>query len=194
MNHSDEQLEKELRDLRPQTPSPELTRRIGNSLAAGPREERVTAFPGTEASADATPSPWRRRWVAPLALAATLAVVGALYLFGPRTEPPTGQGPGLAVTPTAPAATEAAPDNPVQTRAERLRELRPGPDYEPVKAENTLAAAEDEGVVMVGDNRAARQVRYHFVDTVVWENPMDGSTIEVSVPREEVVLIPLDTI
>ncbi|MCC5840182.1 MAG: hypothetical protein JJT96_08660 [Opitutales bacterium] len=60
-----------------------------------------------------------------------------------------------------------------------------------VRMEQHLANRIDDGVFIMGDRIGVQQFRYQFVDTVIWEDPRDGSTIEMSVPREEIVLVPL---
>ena len=60
-----------------------------------------------------------------------------------------------------------------------------------VRMEQHLANRIDDGVFIMGDRIGVQQFRYQFIDTVVWEDPRDGSTIEMSVPREEIVLVPL---
>lgn len=65
--------------------------------------------------------------------------------------------------------------------------------FRPVRAENRLRNKVDEGIVFLRNGLAARQYRYEFVDRVVWENPRDGSKMEMEIPREEVVLVPVRT-
>lgn len=63
----------------------------------------------------------------------------------------------------------------------------------PVRARNYLHNRVDDGLVFLNGGVTARQYRYQFVDRVVWEDPSDGSKIEMSVPREEIVLVPVHT-
>jgi hypothetical protein len=71
--------------------------------------------------------------------------------------------------------------------------VRPDEGFRPVHAENRLQNKVDEGIVFLRNGLPARQYRFEFVDRVVWENPRDGSTMEMEVPREEVVLVPVRT-
>ncbi|MCC5807016.1 MAG: hypothetical protein JJU00_11875 [Opitutales bacterium] len=86
---------------------------------------------------------------------------------------------------------DADPGSPAVARTDPADTAAPSPRMRPVRAENYLANRIDEGVFIVGNHIAARQYRYQFVDTVVWEDPRDGTTVEMSVPREEIVLVPI---
>jgi len=66
-------------------------------------------------------------------------------------------------------------------------------DFKPVLAQNNLRDRVDEGIVFLKNGVTARKYRYEFVDKVVWRNPSDGAVIEMEVPRDEVVLIPVQT-
>ncbi len=65
--------------------------------------------------------------------------------------------------------------------------------YQPVLAENNLKDRIDEGIVFLDGGLTARKYRYQFIDTVVWKNPTNGARVEMQVPRDEVVLIPVQT-
>jgi hypothetical protein len=65
--------------------------------------------------------------------------------------------------------------------------------FKPVLAQNNLRDRVDEGIVFLKNGVTARKYRYEFVDKVVWRNPSDGAVIEMEVPRDEVVLIPVQT-
>lgn len=60
-----------------------------------------------------------------------------------------------------------------------------------VHAQNQLRQRIDEGVVFLDNGLAARRYRFEFVDRMVVEDPEDGSRMEVMIPREEVVLVPV---
>lgn len=65
--------------------------------------------------------------------------------------------------------------------------------FEPVLAQNNLKDRVDEGIVFLGNGLTARKYRYEFIDRVVWRNPSNGAVVEMEVPRDEVVLIPVQT-
>ena len=70
----------------------------------------------------------------------------------------------------------------------------PDPDtFRPILAENNLKSRVDEGIVFLRNGLTARRYRYEFVDRVVWKNPSDGAIMEMEIPRDEVVLIPVQT-
>lgn len=65
--------------------------------------------------------------------------------------------------------------------------------FRPVVAENNYKGRVDEGIVFLRNGLTARRYRYEFIDRVVWRNPSDGAVIEMEVPRDEVVLVPVQT-
>lgn len=85
-------------------------------------------------------------------------------------------------------------DEPVRAPAAMLADRNENPasfGMRAVRMEHHLANRIDDGVFIMGDRIGVQQFRYQFVDTVVWEDPRDGSRVEMSVPREEIVLVPL---
>lgn len=65
--------------------------------------------------------------------------------------------------------------------------------FKPVIAQNNLKERIDEGIVFLDGGLTARKYRYQFIDRVVWRNPKNGARVEMEVPRDEVVLIPVQT-
>ncbi len=65
--------------------------------------------------------------------------------------------------------------------------------FVPVAAENIFEGVRNEGVTLTGDNRPVQKLRYQFSDSYQWVNPDDGSTIEMTVPRERIILVPVPT-
>lgn len=61
----------------------------------------------------------------------------------------------------------------------------------PVSATNVFYGADVERTVQMSDDLQAQQVRLHYVDTITWRDPRRNASIQWSVPREEVVLVPL---
>ncbi len=178
---TDEELnafEEELRALRPGPPSARLRARLETLV-----DERAGDRPRPAAPADTLA--WKQRlrrhghW---LAIAAGLALALAVYLWRPFEPLPedtasANGAPGLA----APSSGEAAPAVDAEPR------------FRAVKARNTLKHRIDEGLVTLDGGLSARRYRFQFVDTIVWEDPNDGSRFEVSTPREELVLVPVHT-
>jgi hypothetical protein len=63
-----------------------------------------------------------------------------------------------------------------------------------VQAINALQGLVDEGMVLIEDDLPAYRYRYHFTDTLRLENPQDGTQLEIAIPREEVVFVPMLTL
>lgn len=51
----------------------------------------------------------------------------------------------------------------------------------------------DDGTVLMDDDRPARQVRRQVVQTVCWYDPKQQTMVELTVPREQVMLIGLNS-
>jgi len=111
------------------------------------------------------------RWISGLAAALVVLAAGFRLLI-PESEP------SLSAEPVASADGKVADQS---------------GGFEPVVAENLLQERIDEGIVFLNNGAAARKYRYEFIDRVVWKNPADGSTMEIEVPREEVVMVPVQT-
>lgn len=65
--------------------------------------------------------------------------------------------------------------------------------YLPIRTQNRLLARADEGIIFLDNGVSARRYRFHFVDTTVWENPSDGTRLAMEVPREEIILVPVQS-
>lgn len=61
--------------------------------------------------------------------------------------------------------------------------------YEPVGATSVLYDMKDDGVAYLPDRTPGRQVRYRYVDTYTWKNPATKASLKWSVPRDEVRLV-----
>ncbi|MBI3885684.1 MAG: hypothetical protein HY302_08160 [Opitutae bacterium] len=171
-----QELETELKSLRPRRPSALLARRIGRELAAevmpppapAPRDEPRPALRG----------PWS--W-APLAAAAAVALLATVGVLRLRNSPSVAPAAPLALA--APQASAAA--SPAPETASAARDL-----YRPVLASNVLYDMKDEGVVYLADRTPARQTRYRYLDTYTWKNPRTNASLKWSMPRDEVRVQP----
>jgi hypothetical protein len=65
----------------------------------------------------------------------------------------------------------------------------PGPVYEGT----VLVGQRDEGIVAMGTSGVARKVRCRYVDNVQWQNRARGIVLTAGVPREEVMLVPVES-
>jgi hypothetical protein len=63
--------------------------------------------------------------------------------------------------------------------------------FDPVTAENVLVDSLDEGVVTLTDGTPARRVRQLYVDTITWRNPRTQASLQWTLPREEVRVLPI---
>lgn len=61
----------------------------------------------------------------------------------------------------------------------------------PVSATNVFYGGDVERTVQVADDLKAQQVRLHYVDTITWRDPRRNASIQWTVPREEVLLVPV---
>lgn len=160
----DREFEQRLRAAQPVLPRQEIARDIHRAMQQASRRQRM--------------SHWRSltAWSG-LAVAASVIVTFGILLFNGRFSL---------------VNENQVPDVPVALNVE------PGldggaDDFRPVLAENNLKSRIDEGIVFLRNGMTARQYRYEFLDRVVWENPSDGAILELEIPREEVVLVPVQT-
>ncbi len=145
------QLEAELRRMRPAAVPDELMLRIGRELArpAAPRPPAVV------------------HWIWGVTVPAAAALAVWLAPAGLRAPQDGGTGMRAAATTVAEAA------------------------LKPVKVENVLVAAQDEGFVTLDDGTPARRARLKFVDSVTWKDPRSNASLTWTVPREEVRVMPV---
>jgi len=61
----------------------------------------------------------------------------------------------------------------------------------PVAVRDVLVDSRDEGYVLLADGWPARRLREAHVDTIVWTDPRSASSLQWSVPRVEVRIIPV---
>jgi hypothetical protein len=170
MNESD--LENELRALRPIAPSTSLEDRIAADLGesrmvvAAPRALRV---PGAgvipRPAAPGLFAQWLRGfgW----ALAGATAAVALLLHFQKAEQP---EKPSTSVI----AAVDDEADS-----------------FLPAESEREFVDADDSGILYGEGEEPLREIRYHSVERYAWINPETGARVEVEVPREDVVLMPV---
>ena len=65
--------------------------------------------------------------------------------------------------------------------------------FVPVRAENVFEGAQKEEFFLTEDQLPVQKVRYQFSDSYIWENPSDGTSIEMTVPRERLFIVPVRT-
>lgn len=64
--------------------------------------------------------------------------------------------------------------------------------YQPVRVDNLLIGAAEEGRLTMPDGTPARRIRTEYVDTITWKNPQTNAWVRWSVPREEVRIVPVN--
>jgi hypothetical protein len=143
-------------------PAP-LIGRVAEKLAEPPRRRGLLAD-------------WRT-WILPAAAAAALAVTVTSIPFLVSKREVTPQT-ATVQTPADPANTASAPNTP----AARLH---------PVRATNVLYEAVDEGIVYLDEDTPAQRMRLSYLDTITWENPKGGASLQWTVPREEIYFVPV---
>jgi hypothetical protein len=159
--------EEQLRQFKPARVNPELAIRIQEGLKRGSRAERRRRL--------ASIVTWGS-----VALAASILITFGFLLFNGRL----GLGEDKVNTPAAePIALESEPA-PVEENLDT---------FKPVLAENNLQNRVDEGIVFLRNGLTARRYRYEFLDRVVWKNPANGAIVEMEIPRDEVILVPVQT-
>jgi len=158
-------LEAELKRLRP--------RQIPSRLFEGIEQELQR--PSSSRPAYTSATTWRSWKWAIWPVAAAMVGVGAFVVFKQAN-------PSLRQSASAQAA--------VPPTSALLSPAVPADVYKPVRADNLLAAQEEERVTLP-DGTLARRLRAQYVDTITWRNPRTNASLRWSVPREEVRIIPV---
>jgi|CZKI01.1.fsa_nt_gi hypothetical protein len=70
-------------------------------------------------------------------------------------------------------------------------QLAAGPVLKPVTVRDILVSTRDEGYVMLADGWPARRMREAHLDTIVWKDPRSAASLQWSVPREEIRIVPV---
>ena len=163
MNDDFTELENELKQLRPRALPAPLIGRVAKELAEAPRRRGLFAE-------------WRT-WFLPAAAAAALAVAVTSIPFLVSERHGTSL-PATVESPAVQASTVAA----ANTGPARLQ---------PVRATNVLYDAVNEGIVYLDGEQPARRMRLSYMDTITWENPKGGESLQWTVPREEILFVPV---
>lgn len=201
MDESLQQLENELKALRPRRPSPLLRARVEHALTAD--VSGAPSAPAASVPASAKPAPrytsattlrsWKWfSWQMAAAAAVALVVSLGVWRYGARSGSDGSVAPLAAVAQPETSASTAPDISATAPSAERLLAAVPAPAgaFRPVKAANVLYDLRDEGPVLLEDNSAGRRVRARYVDTYTWRNPATNASLKWSVPRDEVRVLP----
>lgn len=153
----------------------QLDRHVGKAAKAFLNDPRSADAPRIR-----TVHAFRLWWAAPLLAAAAVALVAApMFRHGSESRSPTvpltGQtAPGIDL----PGA-EALSSDSVRLALHEPKD---------VGAEVQWADL-DEGMVWLDDQTPARKIRRQRLETLHWTDPHDSARIEVTIPREEIVLV-----
>ena len=161
----DKAFERQLRQIKPKRPDKFLVERIGAAIDTAEAGERKGKW-GTYLA-----------WGG-LVAAASVMIVAGLSLFNR----------GTAIQPSGLSEAVGSMES-LQVPETSVGEA----SFKPVLAQNNLKDRVDEGIVFLRNGVTARKYRYEFIDRVVWKNPVNGAVVEMEVPRDEVVLIPVQT-
>jgi hypothetical protein len=159
--------ENQLQQFKPTAAGPGISLRIKQGLESSSRADRRRRIASTVT------------WGS-VALAASILITFGFLLFNGRLT----LGTHGADTPVSePMVAESTPEPPVESKD----------TFTPVLAENNLQNRVDEGIVFLRNGLTARRYRYEFIDRVVWKNPTSGAVVEMEIPRDEVILVPVQT-
>ena len=163
MNESE--FENQLRGLQPVAPSPSLEENIARQLAShhalATVETRASVRPRRAVEVDA-PGFFERIFPGFRWAFAGAAAAAAVFLAMNHFQQPTAFNPQRAVA-----------------------------DFEPVEVTSDLVTAEDGGIVYEEEDEPARLVRYTTLERHVWTHPVTGARLEVEIPRQDIVLVPI---
>ena len=183
-------LESQLRRLSPAPPSAAVERRLGRELDAlteNRRQNRVI---------------WMR--FAPLAAAACVVLTGAWILQGHLGRQAMEQARAEANSSATAAESlveNSEPSSPAPVPASRKFVSPPALPSSgvssdrlvPVSSQQYLRQASQGGVVELSGQTPARELKLEYDDAWHWHDPETGTNVRVFRPREEVLLVPIET-
>jgi hypothetical protein len=163
---SESDLEHELRTLTPAAPGPKLEKEIANELKNATLRLPASAgvLPAVVSQAQLW---WQRLTWAAVGAAAAVAVTLTLSARGPGELASSSQAPTVAA-----------------------REEEPHL-FRPLHSQREVVASEDGGVIYDSQAAPTQVVRYSSVERHSWENAA-GAVVEVEVPREDVLFVPVN--
>jgi hypothetical protein len=170
MNMNESDFELEMRELRPAPPSDRLgtaiARELGNSraLATRPTSGVVVRTQVRRAGF------WNGlAW----AVGGAALAVACFSLFLPEARPVLEAGRNAA-----------APGGLAEPEATETY-------FEPTESATELVFADESGVFYDGEDGPSQMVRYSSIERHRWTNPSTGALVELEVPREDILLVPV---
>ena len=191
-----EQLEKELRFLRPDDPSDEFEVKVEQALGDS-GYLAVSQLPdlGPEASLDPPPKS-KNLVLTGFSLTGLAAVI--IFAFYPSGLTDTGAEAGLqSALPSrdpVPSASVVKEDDSSPLHGVSSEELSVTLDngWSEPWSQEILLEVSDEGVIERPGMPPARKYRYQYLDETIWTNPGANTFMRSSTPRQEVLLIGLE--
>ena len=209
-----EKLEAELKELRPVEPSQDFTARLEKALGdAGnvamcclPDDQETTdnqnSTTTTTAAGDLVSFPrlFGFAGLAGLGLAAVWVMVFYLSSYLAPNDLKMVDKDALLFTQkekdVSPVAYKDDPDSPLHGLSlDQLEDVSvmPVSGWLDPKTNERFLRVVDEGIFQQPSGLPARQVRHYFMDETLWSHPASDTRILSTTPREEVILIELDT-
>ncbi len=191
-----EQLEKELRSLRPDDPSVEFEVKVEQALGDSGRLA-VSQLPDLDSEASLDPPPKSKNLVlAGFSLVGLAAVIFfALFPSGQTdTGGEAGLQPALPSRDSVPSASVTKEDDssPLHGVSSEELSLTPANGWSEPWSQEILLEVSDEGVVERPGMPPARKYRYQYLDETIWTNSGANTFMRSSTPRQEVLLIGLE--
>ncbi len=159
------ELEEEMKQLRPVTPSAELSARVERALASS-----------ATSGAGILPQP-KKPW-SWFALGFGVAAAAAAFFLLARVDVPSSRlkVPGVAAIAPAPVITQA----------------QPVAGFVPVGVTRIVYGTRDDGLLFFANgDQPVRRLRARSRETLQWKDRSTGASLRVSYPTEEVELIPV---
>lgn len=185
-------LENELKALRPRRPSVLLRARVEHDLGQAEASESASVTTTAERRYTTATTLRSWKWMSwQMAAAAGLILATTLLLWrwqssATQSISPVGEQP-IARADTSVDEQRSLSD---ATEPRSTRTLATRDTYRPVRAANVLYDLADEGPTVLEDNTPARRVRARYLDTYTWKNPATNASLKWSVPRDEVRVLP----
>jgi hypothetical protein len=160
---NDTEFEHSLRRFRPGPPSAGLRSKIAAELAA--RGQSAAVAHGLR---------WRKNLLQKILFGLGSAAAGAAAMYFATLQPqPERLASAGEIDPAAAESPSLAwPEDGIQTGRE-------------------LLSAEDDGWLVEASSEPQRRLRVRYLERLRWTLPGTGSVVEVEMPREDVVLIPV---
>ena len=189
-----EQLEKELKALRPKEPSADFERRVEDALGDS-AQLAIRQLPELGSEVRSIPSTRGNLFFIPSLFLLGAAALVALFFSFLSPKSGTDPVPTDVIDLSDPVALDSLPvadDSPINGFSPEELAAMSESGWEEPQAQELLVDFFDEGIVERQGMRPAWRYRYHYLDETIWMNPETNTLIRSSVPRHEIFLIGLE--